>query len=69
MSVYPSVKSCFVNAKIEKITVQLTQKKEIYFVSLKKYNTFALAFENFDSVAQQVEHIPFKDGVLGSSPS
>ena len=25
-------------------------------------------FEN-DSVAQQVEHIPFKDGVLGSSPS
>jgi hypothetical protein len=23
----------------------------------------------FDSVAQQVEHIPFKDGVLGSSPS
>ena len=22
-----------------------------------------------DSVAQQVEHIPFKDGVLGSSPS
>ena len=22
-----------------------------------------------DSVAQQVEHIPFKDGVLGSNPS
>lgn len=22
-----------------------------------------------ESVAQQVEHIPFKDGVLGSSPS
>ena len=25
--------------------------------------------ENIDSVAQQVEHIPFKDGVLGSNPS
>ena len=45
----------------------------------KKSSTFALAFENarffcqlkfvIESVAQQVEHIPFKDGVLGSSPS
>ncbi len=26
-------------------------------------------FSKNDSVAQQVEHIPFKDGVLGSSPS
>ena len=26
-------------------------------------------FRKHDSVAQQVEHIPFKDGVLGSSPS
>ena len=25
--------------------------------------------KNIDSVAQQVEHIPFKDGVLGSNPS
>ena len=25
--------------------------------------------KNDESVAQQVEHIPFKDGVLGSSPS
>ena len=25
--------------------------------------------EALESVAQQVEHIPFKDGVLGSSPS
>ncbi len=32
----------------------------------KKSSTFAVGFE---SVAQQVEHIPFKDGVLGSSPS
>ena len=30
---------------------------------LKKSN------KNGESVAQQVEHIPFKDGVLGSSPS
>jgi hypothetical protein len=25
--------------------------------------------ESSDSVAQPVEHIPFKDGVLGSNPS
>ena len=33
--------------------------------------TFAAAFgkRGVDSVAQQVEHIPFKDGVLGSSHS
>ena len=30
------------------------------------FNRFNLKGE---SVAQQVEHIPFKDGVLGSSPS
>ena len=30
-------------------------------------NAKALAHE-VDSLAQQVEHIPFKDGVLGSSP-
>jgi hypothetical protein len=28
-----------------------------------------LFFSDNDSVAQLVEHIPFKDGVLGSSPS
>ena len=32
----------------------------MYFCSLKTKGV---------SVAQQVEHIPFKDGVLGSSPS
>ena len=31
-------------------------------------NIFALAFEQDDPLAQQVEHIPFKDGVLGSNP-
>ena len=41
----------------------------------KKSSNFAPAFEKKgrvkrdESVAQQVEHIPFKDGVLGSSPS
>ena len=30
----------------------------------------SIFLENFpDSVAQLVEHIPFKDGVLGSNPS
>ena len=27
------------------------------------------SFEEHDSLAQQVEHIPFKDGVVGSSPT
>ena len=39
---------------------------------LEKKLTFAPAFSQSDakndSLAQQVEHIPFKDGVLGSSP-
>ncbi len=37
----------------------------------KKSITFAPAFKRMSSadlLAQQVEHIPFKDGVLGSSP-
>ena len=39
----------------------------------QKVPTFALAnakalAQEVDSLAQQVEHIPFKDGVLGSSP-
>lgn len=50
-------------------------KKLKRFVSKKNNTTFAPAFEKQrnikkdDSVAQQVEHIPFKDGVLGSNPS
>ena len=44
------------------------------FAFKKNAFTFASAFEKQkhiedDSVAQQVEHIPFKDGVLGSNPS
>jgi hypothetical protein len=35
---------------------------------MKKTRIFAPLLKN-DLVAQQVEHIPFKDGVLGSSPS
>ncbi len=41
-----------------------------YLHNSKNSRTFAPAFEKgTESVAQQVEHIPFKDGVLGSSPS
>ena len=39
----------------------------ITFGITEKDLTFAPLFLN-DSLAQQVEHIPFKDGVLGSSP-
>ena len=45
----------------------------MYFLSQKVLdNKIFLYFctpKSEDSVAQQVEHIPFKDGVLGSSPS
>ena len=48
-------------------------KITVFVVFFKKSITFALALKKkyfkFDSLAQQVEHIPFKDGVLGSSPS
>ena len=42
---------------------------KIFFVLIYFYPTFALAKTKEDSVAQLVEHIPFKDGVLGSRPS
>ena len=46
------------------------KKVQKNLVMSKKCSTFAPAFEKgVESVAQQVEHIPFKDGVLGSSPS
>ena len=38
------------------------QKKHYLCTRIKK------KYFKFDSLAQQVEHIPFKDGVLGSSP-
>jgi hypothetical protein len=42
----------------------------ILFGRIKKTTTFAPVFSRqTDSVAQLVEHIPFKDGVLGSNPS
>ena len=48
------------------------KKVQKNLVMSKICSTFAPAFEKSrvkESVAQQVEHIPFKDGVLGSSPS
>ena len=50
------------------------KKVQKYLLNSKKCSTFAPAFAKkqqncVESVAQQVEHIPFKDGVLGSSPS
>ena len=45
------------------------EKLNIFFGLIYFYPTFALAKTKEDSVAQLVEHIPFKDGVLGSSPS
>ncbi len=48
--------------------------KSIDLILVKQKNGFTFAPLkskkcSVDSVAQQVEHIPFKDGVLGSSPS
>ena len=47
------------------------EKKECKkFAYIKKKQYLCTRFEKRgESVAQQVEHIPFKDGVLGSSPS
>ena len=40
-----------------------------YFGGLKNKPYLCTAFKKkAESLAQQVEHIPFKDGVLGSSP-
>jgi hypothetical protein len=44
-------------------------KVSYFFVRKIICPTFALAKNGTDSVAQLVEHIPFKDGVLGSNPS
>ena len=49
----------FFRKKCEKICI--CQKKAVPLHSLLE--------KRGESVAQQVEHIPFKDGVLGSSPS
>ena len=40
-----------------------------FIVFFKKKAYLCARFQKKDSVAQLVEHIPFKDGVLGSSPS
>ncbi len=45
------------------------EKSIFFFVRKLFYHTFAHAKNATDSVAQLVEHIPFKDGVLGSNPS
>lgn len=45
----------------------MTAKKCIFYLDGKK--KAVLLQSQIDSVAQQVEHIPFKDGVLGSNPS
>ncbi len=45
------------------------QKWGFFFDGIIFCSTFALSKKWTDSVAQLVEHIPFKDGVLGSSPS
>ena len=42
-------------------------QKVCYFAKTSYLCTRLTAHE-VDSLAQQVEHIPFKDGVLGSSP-
>ena len=50
-----------------------TRKTDKILDDIKLLHTFAPHFKRknatkAESLAQQVEHIPFKDGVLGSSP-
>ena len=59
---------CFFQKIFKKICV--CQKKVVPLHSLlKKQDFFCQLKFVIESVAQQVEHIPFKDGVLGSNPS
>ena len=53
------------------IGIICTYKKNIVSLQplLGKETESDNVFISRESVAQQVEHIPFKDGVLGSSPS
>ena len=51
------------------IFLQFSIKVNYFFDRKIICPTFALAKNGTDSVAQLVEHIPFKDGVLGSNPS
>ena len=45
-------------------------KKKGFFVFVSLYKTAIFAVQILDDLlAQLVEHIPFKDGVLGSRPS
>jgi hypothetical protein len=54
--------------KIKK--VKKSKKKQRFFLRLEKHVYLCTTKKiRADSVAQQVEHIPFKDGVLGSNPS
>ena len=51
-----------------------TRKTDKILDDIKLLHTFAPHFKRknatkAESLAQQVEHIPFKDGVLGSNPS
>ena len=59
---------CFFQKIFKKICV--CQKKVVPLHSLlKKQDFFCQLKFVIESVAQQVEHIAFKDGVLGSNPS
>src|SRR5659263_614428 len=49
--------------------LQFSIKVNYFFDRKIICSTFAHAKNGTDSVAQLVEHIPFKDGVLGSNPS
>ncbi len=53
----------------ENIFLQFSIKVNYFFDRKIICPTFAHAKNETDSVAQLVEHIPFKDGVLGSNPS
>ena len=46
----------------------INKKQPNNLAGKEKGSTFAPQFLG-DSLAQQVEHIPFKDGVVGSSPT
>ncbi len=57
------------NRKNEKKVWRLNKKQYLCALEKMPRSIVEIGYFSDDLVAQPVEHIPFKDGVLGSNPS
>ena len=67
-NVYLNWKDTQVGEGTALLTRQVDQSSAREFEPLSFRNRFKRSIYEVDLVAQQVEHIPFKDRVMGSSP-